>query len=49
VEWAGDYFGGSRGDAVLDRSEELQLNWNDDGEEAASAASVPSSQTDKAP
>jgi NADH dehydrogenase len=49
VEWAWDYFGGARGDAVLDRSEELRINWNDDGEEAASAASVPSSQTDKAP
>ena len=49
VEWAWDYFGGSRGDAVLDRTEELQINWNDDGEERASAASAPSSQTDIPP
>jgi NADH:ubiquinone reductase (H+-translocating) len=32
MEWAWDYFGGARGDAVLDRREELQINWNDDGE-----------------
>ena len=49
VEWAWDYFGGSCGDAILDRSEELQINWNDDEEEADSAASVPRSRTDKAP
>jgi NADH dehydrogenase len=30
VEWAWDYFGGSLGDAVLDRSEELPIDWNDD-------------------
>ena len=30
VEWAWDYFGGSRCDAVLDRSEELPIDWNDD-------------------
>ncbi len=47
VEWAWDYFGGSRGDAVLDRSEELQINWNDDEEEPASAAPAASSQTNK--
>ncbi len=33
VEWAWDYFGGARGDAVLDRTEELQIDWNDDAEE----------------
>jgi NADH dehydrogenase len=43
VEWAWDYFGGGRGDAVLDRSEELESNWNDDSEEMASTASVASS------
>jgi NADH dehydrogenase len=43
VEWAWDYFGGGRGDAVLDRSEELETNWNDDSEEMASTASVASS------
>jgi NADH:ubiquinone reductase (H+-translocating) len=32
VEWAWEYFGSSRGDAILDRSEELQINWNDDEE-----------------
>ena len=48
MEWAWDYFGGSRGDAVLDRTEELQIDWNDDGEETASASAV-SSQTDKTP
>ena len=46
VEWAWDYFGGSRGDAVLDRAAELQINWNDDGEEMATAAPA-SSRTNK--
>jgi NADH dehydrogenase len=32
MEWAWDYFGGARGDAVLDRKEESEINWNDDGE-----------------
>jgi NADH dehydrogenase len=45
VEWAWEYFGGSRGDAILDRSEELQINWNDDSEEMASTALGASSQT----
>lgn len=49
VEWAWDSLGGARGDAVLDRSEELKIDWNDDGEEPVSAASLASSQTDKAP
>jgi NADH:ubiquinone reductase (H+-translocating) len=44
MEWAWDYFGGSRGDAILDRTEELQVNWNDDAEESASAASATGSQ-----
>ena len=44
MEWAWDYFGGSRGDAVLDRPEELQINWNEDGEEMASAVSTSPSQ-----
>jgi NADH dehydrogenase len=47
LEWAWDYFGGARGDVVLDRAEELQINWNDDGEERISAASAASRQTDK--
>jgi NADH dehydrogenase len=49
VEWAWDYFGSYHGDAILDRSEELKINWDDDGEETATAASAASSQTDKAP
>jgi NADH dehydrogenase len=49
MEWAWDYFGGARGDAVLDRTEELQIDWNDDGEEPLSAVSPASSQTTKAP
>ncbi|HEY6387027.1 MAG TPA: hypothetical protein VIX91_15230 [Candidatus Acidoferrum sp.] len=48
LEWAWDYFGGSRDDAILDRSRELQINWNEDGEERASAVSTASSQTEKA-
>jgi NADH dehydrogenase len=45
VEWAWEYFEGSRGDAILDRSEEVQINWNDEGEEMASTALGASSQT----
>ena len=30
MEWAWDYFGGARGDAVLDRKQELRIDWNDD-------------------
>jgi NADH:ubiquinone reductase (H+-translocating) len=37
MEWAWDYFGASRGDAVLDRPEELPIDWNDDTEDMASA------------
>jgi len=49
VEWAWDYFGKSRGDAILDHPEEMKINWNDDdGEEPASAASAPSSPSGKA-
>ena len=29
MEWAWDYFGGARGDAILDRREELRIDWND--------------------
>jgi NADH dehydrogenase len=32
MEWAWDYFGGARGDAVLDRREEMEINWNEDAE-----------------
>lgn len=41
VEWAWDYFGGSRGDAILYRAEELQIDWNNDSEEMVSAAKPP--------
>jgi NADH dehydrogenase len=36
MEWAWAYFGGPPDDVVLDRPEELQINWNDDGEEKPS-------------
>lgn len=47
VEWSWEYFGGSRGDAILDRSEELQIDWNDDGEEMASTALAPTQSAPK--
>jgi NADH dehydrogenase len=46
VEWAWDYFGAARGDAVLDRTEELRISWGDDDEEGASPAPAATSQTD---
>jgi NADH:ubiquinone reductase (H+-translocating) len=48
LEWAWDYFGMSRGNAVLDHKEELQINWNDDQEDRASAAAAASAQANKA-
>jgi NADH dehydrogenase len=48
VEWAWDYFGAARGDAVLDRTEELRINWDDDDEKCAFAAPAANSQTEKA-
>jgi NADH dehydrogenase len=48
VEWAWDYFGEARGDAILDRTQELQINWDDDWEEPASAVNPTSSPTNKA-
>jgi NADH dehydrogenase len=30
MEWAWDYFGGAVGDAVLDRREQLHIEWNED-------------------
>ena len=41
VEWAWDYLGRSRGDAILDQTEQMQINWNDEGEEMASATTEP--------
>ena len=34
MEWAWAYFGGTFDDAILDRPEESQINWNE-GEEKA--------------
>ncbi len=39
MEWAWWYFGGVRDDIILDRSEELQINWNEDTEPTAAPAS----------
>jgi NADH dehydrogenase len=33
MEWAWAYFGGAYDDVILDRPEELQINWNDETEE----------------
>jgi NADH dehydrogenase len=33
MEWAWAYFGGPLDKVILDRPKELQVNWNDDGEE----------------
>jgi NADH:ubiquinone reductase (H+-translocating) len=41
LEWAWDYFGAARGDAILDRVTELQINWNDDEESAISTSTTP--------
>jgi NADH dehydrogenase len=30
IEWAWDYFGGAHGDPVLDRPDQLNINWSDD-------------------
>jgi len=38
VEWAWDYFGRSRGDAILDWADEGQINWNDDEESSKGAS-----------
>ena len=38
MEWAWWYFGGTRDDVVLDRPEELQIDWNEDTEAMATAA-----------
>jgi len=48
MEWAWSYFGGTPDDVILDRPEELQINWNEDSEEAAGAAPVASSEARKA-
>lgn len=48
VEWAWDYFGEARGDAILDRTQELQINWDDDWEEPASAVNPTGGPTNRA-
>jgi NADH dehydrogenase len=35
VEWAWDYFGAASTDAILDETEQMQVNWNDDEEPPA--------------
>jgi len=35
VEWAWDYFGAVSGDAILDDTSQLQVDWDDDGEAQA--------------
>ncbi|MGA2369581.1 MAG: NAD(P)/FAD-dependent oxidoreductase [Candidatus Korobacteraceae bacterium] len=40
VEWAWDYFGKSRGDAILDQPQEMQIDWNDDSDPAPPAAAA---------
>ncbi len=40
VEWAWDYLGNVRSDPVLDRSEEAQINWNDDDEPMQTAVAA---------
>jgi len=42
VEWAWDYFGKVKGDQVLDRFSQADIDWNDDSGEDASG---PSAQT----
>jgi len=41
VDWAWDYFGGGRGDAILDRNDEDQINWSEDDESATSPSTTP--------
>ena len=38
MEWAWAYFGGTLDQVILDRPEELQVNWNEDGDESADVA-----------
>jgi NADH:ubiquinone reductase (H+-translocating) len=40
VEWAWDYFGTARGDAILDRVDEAQINWSDDEESTTSTSTM---------
>lgn len=41
VEWAWDYFGRAHGDAILDRVDESQVNWNDDEESSTPTLTTP--------
>ena len=40
VEWAWDYFGGTRVDQILDRTEQENINWNDEPDTRETAAPV---------
>jgi NADH dehydrogenase len=40
VEWAWDYFGAAHGDAILDRVEEGQFNWDEDEEPKTSPSAA---------
>jgi NADH:ubiquinone reductase (H+-translocating) len=40
VEWAWGYFGAARVEAILDRADEGEINWNDDEESATSTSTV---------
>ena len=46
VEWAWDYFGRAGGDAILDRQDQADINWNDD-EETATVEGAGQNQGDK--
>lgn len=40
MEWAWAYFGGALDDVILDRAEELQVNWNEDDDASAAEAAM---------
>ena len=40
MEWAWAYFGGPFDDVILDRPEELQINWTDEGDENSHSSNV---------
>ena len=40
MEWAWAYFGGPFDDVILDRPEELQINWSDEGDENSQSSTV---------
>lgn len=40
IEWAWDYFGRARGDAILDQGSEGQINWSDNEESPSSTSTT---------